>query len=202
MTLAHPLRGTCVPACELYGWCHCLCGRRTSSSDRSNRAEGATFGQPRVYVRDHHKRSPKNSRAGMPVRAILGDLRTLISLHGTHRRVATLLNHSPSWVSKVMNGHVRHIPLSVAQQIAVLARGTRQQATLDRKRERNRKTQAIRRHAEKPLPICECGSRILTDWDKCAACRAKSMRSANPETRRENTRRWGSGRMPIQETVA
>lgn len=54
MTFPHPLRGTCVPECESYGFCHCGCGRRTRLSGYTHYDKDRVKGFPSVYWPSHN----------------------------------------------------------------------------------------------------------------------------------------------------
>ena len=51
--MTHPLRGTCVPGCEMYGVCHCGCGKQTQRSRYSHTQTSRVRGQPSVFVVGH-----------------------------------------------------------------------------------------------------------------------------------------------------
>lgn len=41
-----------------YGYCHCGCGEKTSIIQRSNLPRGLVKGEPRLYLKGHHRRKP------------------------------------------------------------------------------------------------------------------------------------------------
>ena len=124
MTFAHPLRGTCVPGCRLYGLCHCGCGRRTTLVAAAHKRKAAELGLPRVFVNNHHA-PPKYSRSGIPAGLIRADLEEAIRQFGTGHRVGELIGRSDAWISHVRKGRIRRVHLAFAHRIAELARGTR-----------------------------------------------------------------------------
>ena len=70
----------------------------------------------------HHGRL---TRRGIPRGLVLPDLRLLVRLYGTQVAVSRALGYSENWVSMLLLGKIRWIPLYRALRIAELARGRR-----------------------------------------------------------------------------
>lgn len=132
----HPPRGTCVPGCERYGFCHCGCGERSGIATRYR--EGIVRGRPMVYARYHQHRSSRNARRGVPLRRVWDDLGVVYATYRSQRRMAAALGMTQAYVCHMLKGRVRNISLVHAQRISALARGTRVQADRDREAERAR----------------------------------------------------------------
>lgn len=53
-TFDHPLRGTCVAGCPMFGQCHCGCGRKTTVATVKSTKYRLTRGRPRVWRSGHN----------------------------------------------------------------------------------------------------------------------------------------------------
>jgi len=53
----HGTAGTCIPACPMFGLCHCKCGGRTNLATQARPSDGEYPGDPRVFLPHHYKPS-------------------------------------------------------------------------------------------------------------------------------------------------
>ena len=132
--VSHILRGTCNEAtCPLHGRCHCGCGGTARISPTHHTKMGMTRGMPRVYLHGHWAKAHEQwwphhgrlTRRGIPRGLVLSDLRLLVRLYGTQVAVSRALGYSENWVSMLLLGKIRWIPLYRALRIAELVRGRR-----------------------------------------------------------------------------
>lgn len=183
-------RGTCIPSCELYGYCHCGCGAKQPLATFTHERDNWVKGRPTTFQRGHNQRVNPNyhyARAGMDAHLVLQDLRQLVRVYGSQRKVAKKLGVYQSWVSSALNGKTRRVSLGRATQIAELVRGRRQDISIDFERRRRREEKAyLRRHPREPKFCPDCGCRVLTDYDRCSDCRRRG------EYTKEQRQRWAT----------
>lgn len=117
----------------MYGVCHCGCREVTHIARWNVRREGVVAGDPRCFVRWHHRRvvhSTKLSRHGMPAAYILSELRQLVVLAGSQAKAARRLGWAQSYVGSLLAGKIKFIRVERAHQIAAAVRGTRAEVRL------------------------------------------------------------------------
>ena len=204
MTYTCAGRGTCNPSCPMYGVCHCGCGEATTVERWDSIRENVEAGRPHAFVRYHHKRDPqvrmrgrKYSRSGVPLTLVLPDLRFLLHVHGTQRRIAQELGCAQSWVNAMLGGRVKRTSLGMAQRIAAAARGSRnldddwrKEAHLQELKDRHRANERKRkrpigrkviRHDEHTCP--HCGGR-------CASAHALFMHARKQHGDKTQGKMW------------
>ncbi len=60
----HPLHGTCVPGCPLYGLCHCGCGEHTRINPKTYSVYGVVAHRPSVFRQNHNPRQTQHLKVG------------------------------------------------------------------------------------------------------------------------------------------
>jgi len=92
----HASRGTCLPGCPSYGWCHCGCGGAPKRLAVTHVAGARYRGHPYVFVSGHqlrvvHPRAGAWSNRGVEIEKVRPLLFWLRDHHGSMRAVAALL---------------------------------------------------------------------------------------------------------------
>ena len=204
MTYTCAARGTCNPGCPMYGVCHCGCGEMPTMPRWNSVGENEVGGQPHAFVRYHHKRDPqaklrgrKYSRSGVPIALVLPDLRALLHLHGSQRRVAQELGCAQSWVNAMLGGKVRRTNLGMAQKIAEIARGGRNLDADWRKEERLREQRdrhnSNERKRQRPIgrKIIRHDEHVCTHCGgRCASAHALFMHSRKEHGDKTQGKMW------------
>lgn len=124
MTFPHPLRGTCIDGCRLYGFCHCGCRGPANISEQSHRAQGRIRGEPRVFIHGHSLRvfgrpTPPGAwqTNGVSIEQVLPMLRWLVKRHGSQRAAAAALGITEGAISYMLSQTVRRVRPSTAKAI-------------------------------------------------------------------------------------
>lgn len=119
--MKHPMRGTCVPGCEMYGACHCGCGGRPGVASCSRRRESAVGGRPRLFLAGHNRRVGPGyacSKTGVPLAHVLPDLRALVAIRFGVKGAAAASGLSPTGLGKMLRGEVRRVRFGNAVKIS------------------------------------------------------------------------------------
>ena len=125
--MRHPPRGTCVPGCEFFGYCHDGCGQQTSIAASSAITEHRVKGRPRVFVHQHHHGHVPQRRslpaANIPVERVRPLLRWLLDRYG-YERTALICGLASGHIPRIMGstsgprGHaLAHVRPDTAQRI-------------------------------------------------------------------------------------
>lgn len=148
-----PGRGTCVPECSSYGWCHCGCGNPTNVAKGTRHTRGERNGRHFKYVRFHHNhslnRGLKHTRNGVPMSRLRPELEALVRSSFTQKRAAEQMGVSRAWMCRALSGEIQRTSLSMALRLAEAVRGGRGLAEEHHQaeiaRERNERRAALKR---------------------------------------------------------
>jgi hypothetical protein len=120
----HAPRGTCVPECPSYGWCHCGCGGRPTTNIATHPSSCRYKGHPFTFVAGHQARvldvrAGIWSRNGVAVEKVRPLLFWLRERHGSIRQVALVLGMPEATVrGYVYNRKRKRVPPEAAHRIA------------------------------------------------------------------------------------
>jgi len=115
----HPMKGTCLPDCELWGVCHDGCGRPTPVIDKQ-RAVEFVRGHHTAYLPGHNPATrantqrphPKWSRSGIDQARLLPLLDLLRRHHGSDRAVCRAMGKHHTFVSHIRHQRVKCDPVT------------------------------------------------------------------------------------------
>lgn len=135
----HSSRGTCVPECELFGRCHCLCGDRTNIARATMRKEHTVRGRPKVFVRYHtmkrYRVTPSRrawQKSGIPVERVQPLVRFLVARYGSAISAACecgMIDRGARF-SSILAGRYAFVAPKIARRIVAQVNRHRQPSAL------------------------------------------------------------------------
>ena len=113
--MIHGAGGTCIPECELFGVCHCRCGRQTVIARNNQAKDGYVKGMPRSYVMGHA--GNRRFDYSMPVQRVLPLVEFLFTEHGSEARVAEVIGVGATAIYRWRKGRVQRVSPSCTRRV-------------------------------------------------------------------------------------